>query len=174
MEIDKYLDKLEERYHHYYDVERNFNFSNVSFPLYARYFERNERYIGTKKMVVYGMEQNEHVFFQVYNTISLKDVEEFTALLESAALELVTPTEDHMSSLVRGVMLTKHAPSKEVMGKVKKYKFYKSFRFGFHGWVNIGLNVVDIDHLHERSYHNKVGKGGSEHLFVEDEKEVLF
>ncbi|MDO5714728.1 MAG: hypothetical protein Q4Q07_09880 [Tissierellia bacterium] len=174
MNIDNYLDLLEDRYHHFYDIERDFEFSNERFPLYARYFERNERYIGTKKMVVYGMEQNEHVLFQVVDSLNLKDLENFINILEKATKELVTPTEDHMSSLVRGVLITKGKPTEEVLRKLKKYKFYKSFLFGFHGWVNVGINVVDIDHLHEKSYHNKKGKEGRDHLFVEEQKEGIF
>lgn len=165
MDKKEYLACMEARFKHFYDLERSYTLKGHSVDLYARYFERNERYIGTKKMVVYGMEQNEHVFFKYLEDIKPSDLKVFTEMLETAVETLVSPTEDHMCTLVRGVLLTKNLP-KELEAPIKKYKYYKSFLFGFRGWVHIGLNVVDINNPNI-NYHNRKGKEGKEILICD-------
>ncbi|MDO5715966.1 MAG: hypothetical protein Q4P25_05255 [Tissierellia bacterium] len=164
MEAEKYLDYLTKIYEVYYDLFYNYKINPLEFDLYGRYFERNEKYFATKKIVLYGLERNEHLLYKHYKKVSLDDVKTFTHTLEDSINTLVTPGGDHMATLIRGLISTETRPDKEVIRYVKKYKFYKSFLFGMKGWVNIGLNLVNIND--STSYHNKMGKAGSESFLI--------
>lgn len=161
MNSKEYLQHLINSYEVYYDVAQNFTAGEIEFDLYARYFERNERYFATKKIVLYGLERNEHMLYKHYPVFTLEDAKNYTAALEKVTEELVKPGTDHMSTLVRGVVSTEEQPSKEVIAYLEKYKFYKSFLFGLHGWVHVGLNLVNINDS-QHIYHNKMGKEGRE------------
>lgn len=161
MNSKEYLEYLIKTYEIYYDLFKDFAIEEMKFDLYARYFERNERYFATKKIVLYGLERNEHMLYKHYPILSLEDAKIYTDMLQKAVKSLVKPGGDHMSTLLRGVISTEETPSQEVIDYFESYQYYQSFRFGFHGWVNIGLNLVNINDS-EKIYHNKAGKEGRE------------
>lgn len=159
MQKDNYLLELEKRLSHYYDTQRNFVYEGKEFPLYAKFHQRNERYIASKKVVVYGIEQNEHIFFTFEENINLDKLKELLKIFESAALNLVVPTDEHMSTLIRGVIGTRGIIPTDVIKFIENYKFYKSFLFGLKGWVNVAINLVDLDNR-QNKFQNKMGKEG--------------
>ncbi len=166
MELQQYLEKLKDRFEAYYNVELDFNYEGYNYDFHAVFFQRDEKYIATKKTVIYEYEQFEHILLKYFKDPTIEDLKDFVANLENATSKLVVPTNEHMSTLVRGVFLVDGAISDELIEFVKKYSYYKSFCFGFKGWVNIALNMVDINNM-DKHYHNKRGKGVKKHFAVE-------
>ena len=61
------------------------------------------------------------------------------------AMDIVKPDENHMSSAITGVLVTKHKPSADIIDTIKKFKYHKGFAFGFKGWVDIRLILVTME-----------------------------
>lgn len=165
MKKELYFNRLEENLSIYYDLTENLSLEYGNIDLYAKYFEKNDRYILSKKSVIYSQEAFEHIFCKYFENITLDCVKDFTKFLETNITNFVKPNDDHMSSIIRGVIITNEKPSDEIIDFIKKYKYYKSFLFGFKGWVNIGLNLVDINNR-DNFYYNKVGKNGRDYFKI--------
>ncbi|MDO5301338.1 MAG: hypothetical protein Q4E76_02380 [Tissierellia bacterium] len=159
MENQQFVEELKRRFNAYYDVYAPKVFGEREYDLYAHYFERNERYVASRKVVIYGIEQNEHVLYRYIDsdTVTEEDVAAFASELEALVPQLVHPSSEHMASLVVGCLGVKGAATKEAENFVRKYKYYKSFRFGFHGWVNIALVLVDV-HGTSKLISNRAGR----------------
>ncbi|MGI5949749.1 hypothetical protein [Peptoniphilus sp.] len=165
MNKERYLSNLKEILSVYYDVYEDFDTDFGSVDIYAKFFERNDRYILKKEAIIYSQEAFEHVFCKYFENLTINDVVDFTGYLEKNINTFVKPDDNHMSSILRGVIVTNEKPDEEIIKFIQKYKYYKSFQFGFKGWVNIGLNLVDINN-ENNFYYNKVGKGGKDYFKI--------
>lgn len=165
MNKELYFNNLKENLSVYYDVLENYNTEFGNIDIYAKFFEKNERYILKKEAIIYSQEAFEHVFCKYFENLSIKDIVEFTKYLEGNINTYVKPDDNHMSSILRAVVVTNKEPDQEIIKFIRNYKYYKSFLFGFKGWVNIGLNLVDINN-ENNFYYNKVGKSGKDYFKI--------
>lgn len=165
MKFIEYINMLEYKLQTYYNTQRDYVFDGETFDLKATYIERNEQYIATRQTVVWDYEQYQHILLKTFDTVDLKTVEDFTNTLVDFASHIVEPSGSHMSTLVSGVILTDGDISKDVIKFVKKFKYYKSFKFGLNGWVTIALNLLDINNI-QNSYYNKRGKEDSKNFII--------
>lgn len=165
MNKEKYLLNLKEILSVYYDVYEDFDSEFGKIDIYAKFFERNDRYILKKEAIIYSQEAFEHIFCKYFENLTIDDAVGFTKYLEENINTFVKPNDNHMSSILRGVIVTNEKPDEEIIKFIQKYKYYKSFQFGFKGWVNIGLNLVDINN-ENNFYYNKVGKGGKDYFKI--------
>jgi hypothetical protein len=156
MELQTYLELMQEKLSAYYDTELPFDFDGRTFDLYARTEQRNERYFASKKIKVYAIENKEHVFMKHYDTFTDRDLDGFWQVLIKAADELPEPHDEHMSTIINGIVLTTSTIDAETESRIKKLKHDKSFAFGLKGWVYVRLLVINLnDHT---MIHNKRGK----------------
>ena len=156
MEFTTYLDLIHDRLEAYFDIEQPHEYQHVSFDLYAKSDMRNERYFASKKIKVYAIENKEHVFVQFVETPNEKVVEDFWRTLVKAAEELPEPHDEHMSTIINGVLVTPQGVDEETQKYAEKLKHEKSFLLGLKGWVYIRLIIVNL--AAETLVHNKRGK----------------
>lgn len=156
MELSAYLDLIQDRLTAYFDIHRPFEYHQTEFDLYAKSDMRNERYFASKKIKVYAIENKEHVFVKFTESPSAKVLNEFWQTLVKAAEELPEPHEEHMSTIINGVLVSPQGISPETRETAVTLKHEKSFLFGLKGWVYIRLVIVDL--AAETLVHNKRGK----------------
>ena len=146
MEIKNYIDSIENRLNAYFNINRNYFYDEKYMNLMGTYNCKNSRYVMSKKVNIYSFENNEVIFLKDYEHINLDILNSFIKTLESSIDDFVTPSEEHMSTDITGVVVVDHGQiDEDLIKRVKKYKFYKSFMFGFKGWVNIKLILVNIN-----------------------------
>lgn len=145
MKAGEYLNLLESRYGKYFDIEKNMIYQGIKLDLFAKSFIRNERYIASKKLTVYAYENNEYCFVKQWEALNEDQLHQFVDLLKSAVDDYIIPHEEHMCSIITGVLLLEKEPDRELQRRVKKFKFHKSFSFGFKGWADIRLILVALD-----------------------------
>ncbi|QQY78973.1 hypothetical protein EDD65_104136 [Keratinibaculum paraultunense] len=156
MDFDAYLNIIKKRFEKNFDLIDNYNIDDYKFDLFAKYNFRLEKYVLTKKMVVYALENNEYCLIKTFDALDKYDFNRYINTLVKAIDILVNPTQEHMSSIITGVIVVKNKPSNYVINTVKKFKYHKGFLFGFRGWVDIRLILVAIDD--EYIVTNKKGK----------------
>ena len=145
MEFSQYLDNLEKKLIGSFDLERDYILEDYRFDLFARYLLRNEKYILLKQAKIYAIENNEYSFIKYFDSMDLSLLDKFTASLIKSIDSLVQPSEEHMSSIITGVIVLQDNPSPELVNAVKRFKYHKGFAFGFRGWVDIRLLLVTMD-----------------------------
>ncbi|MEW9123403.1 MAG: hypothetical protein AB2421_11905 [Thermotaleaceae bacterium] len=146
MDFTTYRDMLEQRLQRHFDLEKDFHYQNMKIDLLAKYYARNERYIATKKATVYAFENNEYVFVKNFDKIEREGLNQFTDMLKKSIDSFVNPHDEHMSTLITGVVVVNEEYEPEILELVKKFKHHKSFAFGFKGWVDIALVLVILQH----------------------------
>lgn len=156
MNYREYLDNIERKLESYFDITKNYRINGYEYDLFAEYHLRTERYIMLKKAVVYAMENNEYCFIKYFNHIDKKILNTYIDSLVESIGTIVKPDENHMSSIITGVLVSEHKPSTEIIDTIKKFKYHKGFAFGFKGWVDIRLILVTMDD--EYIVTNKKGK----------------
>ncbi len=142
MEDYGYIDNLAEKLSAYFDVERDWSMGKIDCEIYARSFIKNEKYFLTKKAKVYSYENYEHCLVKYFDRLEMGVLDSFLKGLEYAREELVIPDEEHMSSIITGVIVVANRPEPELIKAIEGYKYHKSFAFGFKGWVDIRLILV--------------------------------
>ncbi|TCO71805.1 hypothetical protein [Marinisporobacter balticus] len=152
----EYLENIERKLNRHFDIKKDFFCKDIKIDLFAKYFLRNERYIGSKKASIYAFENNEYCLIKYFNHLDQEKLQNFMEHIKAAVTDLVTPNEEHMSSIVTGVVVIDADCDEEMARIVEKFRFHKSFAFGFKGWVDIRLLLVSLDN-HEITT-NKKGK----------------
>ncbi len=154
------IDNLKTNYSHVFDFKENFAFGNHKFELYARYYQENLKYFGSKKIEVYSFSNNEHLFIK--NLANQKiDFDKLKGFFLDVYNNFIEVDDKHMSSLITVILLVDSLDQKTAK-LVKKFKFYKSYMFGLKGFVNGKLIVVDINN--NKAYENKLAKGDADKL----------
>jgi hypothetical protein len=139
-----YFKVLKERLNRYFDIEEDYYFEGLKFEFFARSFVRNEKYILSKKLTIYGFENNEYCLVKYYPQIDANILSGYIDNLKCAVDRFVVPHEEHMSSVITGVLVVDHTPDRQLVDTIRKFKFHKGFAFGFKGWVDIRLILVDL------------------------------
>ncbi|SDY52064.1 hypothetical protein [Tindallia californiensis] len=156
MIFDRYLELIENRLYNYFDIEREYEYQQKTFNLYAQSKIRSERYFASKKLKVYAMENHEHVFLHKTEQLTGNELDHFWRILVKATEEKVSPHNEHMSTIITGVIVSEREPDAIVLEQLQKAKHNKSFALGFKGWVYIRLLLVNADT--GSVYFNKRGK----------------
>lgn len=156
MEFSQYIESLEKKLIGSFDLERNYKLNDYEYDLFAEYHIRNERYMMMKKAVVYAIENNEYCFIKYFDGIDLHGVQEFIDALIQSIDAIVEPCEEHMASIITGVIVLPYKPDTDIIDAIKKFKYHKGFAFGFKGWVDIRLLLVTMEN--DYIVTNKKGK----------------
>ena len=134
----EYINNLKSSMKAYFNIFENFDILGNTFPLYGKSLVRNERYAISKKLVG-------------ENTIR-----EFIDFLKSAVDNLITPNEEHMSTIITGIYITDETFTPKARELGVKFKFNKNFALGLKGWCHIQLVLVELGT--NQIYTNKKGK----------------
>lgn len=109
----------------------------------AVFNQRNSAYALKKDFEYYAFENNEVILFTACRDVTCIDVDMLTAQIDATHQEMVGRNEDHMSSSIYLVYTVKTPVDKEMTKRVKRFKYYKSFKWGLEGWLNVGLIVIN-------------------------------
>lgn len=163
MDLTSYIEELEKKLVRSFDIFRNYEIDNKEFDLFARYHLRAEKYFLTKSAKIYAMESNEYILVKMMYNLDNRNFELFKNSMIGSIDKLVELHDEHMSSVITGVMLTDKPLNEiddDVLKKIAEFKYHKGFSFGFKGWVDIRLLLVSLND--GSNIANKKGKEVSE------------
>lgn len=137
------LERLLAAHETWFDVERNYGFEGRVFPGYAAFHSEAEQYVLTKRAKLWGVNVHEYMFFVLEDCLTRDKLEAYRDIMTSKALKKVQLNDEHMTSYLSLVVVTDSlAPG--VAEQIKKTRFRKNFAFGFKGWADLRLAVVDL------------------------------
>lgn len=147
MEFNEYAGTIERKLQRSFDIAREHSISGARYDLFAEFHMRNERFIVSKKAVIYAFENNEFCLMRYFPELKMDHAQSFTEDIVLALEELVKPDGEHMSSVITGVLVFDEAREEAVrktVEEVRKFKYHRSFALGFRGWVDIRLLLVSL------------------------------
>ena len=107
------------------------------------------KYVLSKKAELWRISCHEHAYFKAVEELNDQDVETFlTDLTEWIEPKVVregkeVPDTDHMYTLVTGIFFADKPVADSVKKKIRKYKYYKNYRFSLRGYCQVRLLVFD-------------------------------
>ncbi len=150
-------EKLKSQLSHMFDFYDEYTLGDVVFPLYGKYYLRNSRYFAVKKVELYAVANYEHLFYYcVDGRLTNKRFNHLTDVLKDNVEALIAPNDEHMSSVIT-LLIECDSIEASLEHIVSKYKYKKSFKFGFHGWVDLKIMVVISPQ--RRAVENKMARG---------------
>ncbi|MDD4089196.1 MAG: hypothetical protein PHP29_05840 [Tissierellia bacterium] len=149
MELNKYLDIIEEKLKCSFDIKRNYSINNTHYDMFAEYHLRNEKYVLVKKAVIYAFENNEYSFIKYCKDLNKNSLKEIINTLTESVELIVKPSREHMSSTVTLIIVTdnifNNEDKEEITKIISRFNYNKGFAFGFKGWADIRLVLVTLN-----------------------------
>ncbi len=143
--IQTFAQQLMNKYVPFFDVEKDKMLGNTQLAFAAAYKRRDEKYMLTKKIKIWGVENQQVVFVSVSpEPVTVERVQQYIDDLENDFALYVPSHEEHMSTIITGILVTDQAVSEKIVKKVRKYRKVKFVKFGLHGWVEIYFALVDL------------------------------
>ena len=159
-----YLDKILDRMTSTHNITRNFTADGRTFATYALYEASSEKYVLSRKANLWKVSESEHVLFMTLPENADSDADpganpgaspealfEETGRLISDYMEPVLsrgnekyPPKDHMRTFLTAVLVLERSPGPELIRKVRRYRFDKSYLFSLRGFSQGRIIVVDL------------------------------
>lgn len=156
MNSNEYLNKLNDSLTRYFDIELDKCIGGKRFSLYGRYYTRNAKYFALKKVEVYSFIVNEYILYNNSNRVDVDFVNELNNYIKEHVDDIVIRDKECMSSGITFLISSEEDIDKETIKAVKKFKFYKSYNWGFKGWVNVKLIFINLKT--NQTYSNILGR----------------
>ena len=137
------LKKLILAHEGWFDVFPNYEYANRTFPAFAEFHSHGEKYVLTKRAKLWEVDAHEYLFFQTADTLTAAEVSSWIEFMTTQALKKVDPVPNHMSSYISLVVVA-NSVEDDAKKAIRKARFHKEFNFGFRGWADLRLAVVDL------------------------------
>ncbi|AKL96931.1 hypothetical protein CACET_c34880 [Clostridium aceticum] len=144
MKAQRYVEGIEEKLSKFFNIEKAYLYNEIEFDLFAKSFIRNERYIASKKIKIYSFENSELYFVKRCEVLNEENFLQLINTFRNASEELVNPHSEHMSTIITGIVIVERELSEELRKNIEKFKFNRSFAFGFKGWTYTRLVAADL------------------------------
>ena len=167
-----YLDKILEKMTSTHNITRNFAADGRTFAAHALYESSSEKYVLTRKANLWKVSESEHILFMTLPEnadpgtdpgansdadpganpgASPEALFDEAGCLISDYMEPVLsrgnekyPPKDHMRTFLTAVLVLERSPGPELIRKVRRYRFDKSYLFSLRGFSQGRIIVVDL------------------------------
>lgn len=127
----------------FYDIRRDYRYEGRVFPAFAEFHTFGEQYVLVKRAKLWEVNTHDFMFFEFADDLDAAALEDLIGFMTEKAIKKVAAGSDHMSSGITLVVLANSA-SDEACKLVKRTRFRKNYRLGFHGWADLRLAMVDF------------------------------
>lgn len=144
-----FLTELMNKYTIMYDVYRDEKLDDIEMPFIAIYKRRDERYMITKKIKVYGVENQQVVFGVVpEEPLTVNFLKRFQEIINRHAEKYIPAHQEHMSTILVGLIITDQKLDPTILKEVRRFRKIKFLKYGFHGWSETYIAIINP---HEKS-----------------------
>lgn len=161
--LSKFVHELANKYVYDFDVYRNEQLGEIPLAFMAKHFRRDEKYMISKKVKIWGVENQQYVFVTTQREeVTNQFLNRFQKEIRDRIEEYVVQHQEHMSTIFLGIVVTTQPLAKDLAKGVMKYRKIKFIKYGLHGWAEVYVAVVDLHQ--ERIYIHPKGKAFVEPL----------
>lgn len=157
--------RLLNSYSAYYNINV---FDEEQKPLTARcdFFEHSEKYVLSKKAELWSVNNEEFLYLLDIPHLTTELFEKWRDFVYEDGMGRLHIGPGHMYSFITPVFIC-DSVEESALKALKKCRFYKSFHFSFHGWMDYHVALVDLSK--GRVYSNASGHSTAKIL-----KKVLY
>lgn len=153
--VKKFVHDLCNLYVPFFDVERNETIGRTPLAFSAVYKRRDERYMFTKKVKVWGVENQQIIFAAAPDQpISMSFVHQMIEDMQVSMKEFLPEHQEHMSTVFTAIIITDQPVDKETIQWVSKFRKVKFLKYGMHGWAEMYLSILEVPkrniHIHKK------------------------
>ncbi|MDY0407751.1 hypothetical protein ACFFIS_07280 [Virgibacillus soli] len=143
IEIKNFVHALANIYTLQFDVFRDVKLDGMPLAFLAHYHRRDERYMITKKIKVYGVENRQVIFATTTkDKITEAYIQNFREKIEKHMHHYTIEHQEHMSTIVIGMIITNAEIDPKVVKEVNRFRKIKFLKFGLHGWAEFYLAII--------------------------------
>lgn len=153
MSVNEILEKLFNSFQVYYNVRQEG--VDPPFVAEARFHTHDEQFFLVKSAVLSEAESQEYVYFAIEETLDLDKLLYLDQAAWQRGISNVKPHASHRNTDVALIILADQI-TKEAFARIPKLRHYQSYHFGFQGWSNYRLAV--IERSTGRATYNRLGK----------------
>jgi hypothetical protein len=151
----------------YFDIEYDKKIGNFQFDLFARFNSRNSRFFLSKKIEIYSFETSECILYKnLKQNVDIEFLKSLKDFLNRNVRKIVDIKGNHMSSTLTFIFTGNFKLDKDMEKTISKFNYYKSFKLGFKGWVNV--RTYFINPSESFVYSNKYGKKDKKKFLLKD------
>ena len=157
-----YLERILNEYQKTFDIYRDYKIGDEVVDAYGYFNSHSEKYLLVREVQLWETKAFEHIFFIQREDIDNSTLENILSLIpEYIEPNLVRkgeryPEKNHMYSYITLVILTDSIKNQEIIERVKKYKFEKTYLFSIRGYTQSRVVLIDMDN--KNIYTNRLGK----------------
>ncbi|NEU30810.1 hypothetical protein GN156_08475 [bacterium LRH843] len=143
--MKKFMNEMQNLYTTRFNVYRDEKIGNIPLSFYAEFKRRDEKYLMTKTIKIWEVENQQYVFVKEQDgAVTIEDIQNFAQELDRNISSFVPDKQDHMSSYLVGVIVTNESVEKKVQKAVQRSRKIKFIKCGLHGWVDRYMAIVSL------------------------------
>lgn len=137
------IERLLDSYRTYYNVSL---YDEDQLPLRAlcEYYEQAERYVLFRRANLWTTQSEEFIYLYEMPVLTLDLFEQCLAEAQAAGMELAHIGPGHMYTYITPIFVC-DSSEPAALKALKKTSIHKTFRFSFHGWMDVNLAVYEAD-----------------------------
>ena len=148
-----YVEKVKERLTAYFDFETPPALLKKRAQVFAHFIQTDEKYFMSRRMNLYTVNAHQYIAVGTFDRVTVNELQSVYASMQ-ALIDTTGPTPNTMSTDYTFALVAREAVDAEaVKSALASMSYHKSFTFGWHGWADLGLIVVDP--VNERVYANR-------------------
>lgn len=155
MQLDDYISNLKLKFKRHFHIKTNAQILGENLELVANFSEVSGRTFVTQHDIIDRYENYENCYIKFIDSLITQDVILYTEFLKKIVESTISPSKDHMSTYITGVLLTNNL-DEETKALIESFKYNKVYSFYLKGWCDVRLLCVDLS-THE-IISNKDGK----------------
>lgn len=152
----KFINEMANQYTIQFNVYRDETIGTIPLDFYAEFQRRDEKYLMSKSIKVWGVEVQQYAFVTQEETISTEFIQRFAREIDRHIPMFVPKKQDHMSTYFVGVIVTNESVDTELIKQIKRQRKIQFLKYGLHGWADRYIAVVSIKD--QRVYVHKKGR----------------
>ena len=147
--IDSAVEKLIASFHAYYNVKEYTDEEKeaIKFGLPLRalceYYERSQSYVLSHKAELWSENSEEFLFLFQVPTLTLETFEKCKDYAYEEGMKLAHIGPGHMYTYITAMFICDTC-DEDARRALKKCRKFKSFRFSFHGWMDLHTAVLEV------------------------------
>ncbi|GAE33554.1 hypothetical protein [Halalkalibacter akibai] len=142
--IEKFMNEIANRYTIQFNVYRDECIGTIPLNFYAEFQRRDEKYLMSKSIKVWGVEVQQYAFVTTQETVNRQFLDDFARQIDDQIPSFVSSKQDHMTTYFVGIIVTNESVSKEIQKQIKRLRKIKFLRYGLHGWADRYMAIVSL------------------------------
>lgn len=161
--VSKYFNRLIKYFESTFDFTRPFTWNGHTYDALACFHAHVDKYVLVKKAQLWACDSHEYCIINTYEeSFTVEDFDQLTTVLTDylephyVRNDGSDPEKDHMYSYLTLIMVCGCPLTKDVIRKVKGYRFTKYYKMYTRGYSE--AHVILVDTLNSKVYTNAAGK----------------